>query len=159
MRAYGPNVNPDEFPVTILNHEPIAILPAGKEMQVVWQAWFHWERASVENVALPMALLILTLFIHDVHGRLHELTYEILATRDVPPLAGATNLAPGLQLGRRYTKITAAWCLRLRARGNKYAEAAASLRKRIEASRQWKAAMQQLVEMGILKKPPQDSPK
>lgn len=117
-------------PFLALFLDPVPVLSPGKELDVKCHAKFQWN-GSIDSM-LPLHL---TLFIADLHGRLHEMTYELVATKGEGIVGGVTNLAPGLDLTRRHTTVTTGWRLRLRSKRRRIADAVSGLRKRIEQNK------------------------
>lgn len=150
LNPAGEKKAPPEFP-PLFHADTIAILPSGKETAVNWEALFHWESIAIDPPELSTALLALTVFMYDIHGRLHELIYEMLATKDRRPVAGVMTLAPRLFLSRRYPEITSGWQLRVRGHKGKIANAVARLRKRIEESRLGQVVSQKLAQTVAVK--------
>jgi len=99
-------------PFGVFSHDPVPIISPGARLDVDWCARFQWKGAVVDNF-LPLHL---TLFVADLHGRRHETTYELIATKD-NNVAGVTPLVPGLYLTRRHSAVMSVLRLRLLVRG------------------------------------------
>jgi hypothetical protein len=112
-------------------HDPVPFLGVGKDLQVNWSAKFKWQGSSISSQDIAFTPLHLTLFVTDIHGRLHETIYEMVAFKSMI-FAGATTLAPGLALSRRYTTITPWWKLRFRSRRQRIMDAVNRSKKSIQ---------------------------
>jgi hypothetical protein len=125
-------------------HEPVPFLGVGKELEVDWTARFQWRKGStIGGSDMQMAPLHLTLYVADLHGRMHQTTYEMVAT--IGGLtAGVTNLVPGLDLCRRHTIITPWWRLRLRSHRGRLITYIDELCKRIESHDIYRKIMEEL---------------
>lgn len=81
-------------------------------------AKFQWKGASSTPEPQLMVPLRLTLRTSDYDGRLHSITYELIAVKGNANFGGIAPLAKNLYLMRRTTTIESAWWVKQRSRVN-----------------------------------------
>jgi hypothetical protein len=129
-------------------HEPVYCLPPAQPLTVDWQCLFQWQGASLTQPEL-LVPLHLTIFIHDIHGRLHELVYELAAMKPPGVFAGVATLANGVYLSHRFTKIVPGWRLRWRGRKAKFEDQLKGLYQKISAAECPPSLKKKLQEVGL----------
>lgn len=117
LRIDGTEHLASRLPSAGVAHDPVPVLSPGKELLISWMLGFYWEddRTSASDRAVMPLKLVLSMT--DLHGRLHETTYQLMATKGIDKIVPATNLAPGLSQTQRYTKVISGWRLWWRSKG------------------------------------------
>jgi hypothetical protein len=113
--------------------EPMSFLSAASEVPVDWHAYFRWVGSSIAGCDLVP--LHLTLVVSDLHGRRHETTYELAASRGRGLGGNVTCLADGLYCIRRITTVTPSWRMRFGSHGARIASVVNQMRSEIDVTR------------------------